>query len=133
MGDKFDKFPITPEVEQEVIRRHQTHSVSICYVSSARAEAARYTVCDEDKLLKAYRAGSLAAVDWNSYYDDVDGNQGRAVRLAFNVDSVAAWARDDAAIVQANRQQHLARLNARWVTDTSPTSAMIGGSVHKAK
>jgi len=114
MGDKFDKFPITPDIERDIIARYQANSVSICYVSSARAIAARYTVCDERKLLTAVRAGSCHAIDWSTYYEDrmSDNNCGRATRLTFNVDTITAWGRNDAAFVAAARQENAARLNA---------------------
>ncbi|MBI3001317.1 MAG: hypothetical protein HYY46_23130 [Deltaproteobacteria bacterium] len=139
MGDKFDKLPITAEYERYNIARYQAHSVSICYVSSARAVAARYTTCDEDKLLKAYRTGSLHAIDSSTYYDYIGNgdNRGRAVRLVFNVDTIAAWARDDAALIAAVQQEKVARMNAQRAarinqsaaTSYSPITVPSSGSI----
>jgi len=122
------KLVVRPEDEKQVIERFKKHCVTICHVGSACAKAARYTVCGSRKLINAVRCGSLHAIDYAPQVGwDNETDKGGAIRLAFNVNTITAWAIDDAAIVRAHRLENAARLNA---FRTAPTLTACGaGSI----
>jgi len=118
------KFAVTSDIECRVIERFgPTHGVTTTFISSARVMAARYTVCDEKKLKRAIRTGSLHAIDYGPFFTDNETDSGGAIRMAFNPTTVAAWAKDDAATIAAHRLENVARLNAN-----KPDHSFIGFS-----
>jgi hypothetical protein len=124
------KFAITPDIESWVIDRFNPYGITTIIVASARAEAARYTVCSEKKLIHAIACGSLHAIDYAPFFTDNENNRGGAIRWAFNPNTVAAWAKDDAAIIAAHRLERVAILNAN---KTSVDSTACGAGTCMVK
>ena len=119
------KFAITPDIERQVAAQFRQRALTIFVVDSACAVVSRILAreanvsCGRETLLDATKTGSLHAVDYGAVYTDNESDRGGAVRKAWNVNTLEAFAHVHAARIIASRQQRAAILNANKPTFTT--------------
>ena|SRR5437870_3060818 len=126
------KFAIAPEIERMVTELKPSHGLTVFYVESAQAIVARVLVangvnatCGRRALLEAIATGSLHAVDYGAIYTDNDEDRGGALRKAFNVNTVQAFAHVHATRLANARNQRAAALNASKPACSASYDALI--------